>query len=516
MLAILLMVAIASVGSFWLVLHINQQQQAPSIMGGMLLLAAAQVQADAGDVTASSTLLGIPLHITRVAQADLGRINKARLRAHELLRRVDRQGVLHLSVGLSIGGVEHLLSAAFTDIRHQQLQGALSLLRELLRRQPQALTQGLAQSTGGKRLPVRILSAAQVAQLGLQARHMSAPSYESRIHVGGNAVHFYSWLPEIQRFIELEPYVFKQGLSWLSMWVVLALAAILAGIAVYWLVHRFELNLQQLERATTRLASGHLHSRLKVSSGDAFGRLGLAFNRMAEQIQRLMGAQKEMMRAVSHELRTPVARMRFGVQMMADSNDQAYLKKQVQDMDQDLQELDELVDEILTYARLEEGGPILEFKAANLLDLVEQVVLETRRRTDQVDIQWHSQTTATEHIFSDIEYRYMHRAIQNLVGNACRYACQRVFLEFSVDDDICRLDVEDDGPGIPEKDWHRVFSPFTRLDDSRTRASGGYGLGLSIVRRIIFWHGGTALVGASRWGGAKMSLLWPKHHRSLQ
>ena len=75
--------------------------------------------------------------------------------------------------------------------------------------------------------------------------------------------------------------------------------------------------------------------------------------------------------------------------------------------------------------------------------------------------------------------------------------------------------VEDDGEGIPEKDWERVFSPFTRLDDSRTRSSGGYGLGLSIVQRIIYWHGGRAQVGKSVWDGAKMSLIWPQSHEEV-
>ena len=74
----------------------------------------------------------------------------------------------------------------------------------------------------------------------------------------------------------------------------------------------------------------------------------------------------------------------------------------------------------------------------------------------------------------------------------------------------CRLDVEDDGPGVPEEAWERIFSPFLRLDDSRTRASGGHGLGLSIVRRIIYWHGGRALIGRSDLGGAQFSLVWPR------
>ena len=79
------------------------------------------------------------------------------------------------------------------------------------------------------------------------------------------------------------------------------------------------------------------------------------------------------------------------------------------------------------------------------------------------------------------------------------------------DEDNCRIDVEDDGPGIPEEDWEKVFTAFARLDDSRTRTSGGYGLGLSIVRRILYWHGGQAFVSRSaELGGARFSLVWPR------
>ena len=337
-----------------------------------------------------------------------------------------------------------------------------------------------------------------------------APDFDSVLNLDGRGPQYTSIFPNLHQRVVIGPLEFNQKISMQTIFIALLFAIILAGISVYWLVQKFELGLQRLERASSRVASGHLNSRVKVSSQDSIGRLGLAFNRMAEQIQRLMGVQKEMIRAVSHELRTPVARMRFGVQMLEDTVEDGYVQKQLGDMDQDLQELDELVDEILTYARLEEGGPILEFKPANLLELIFQIQEETKRRTDKVEITCHSDNQAEEEIFSEIEFRYMHRAIQNLVGNACRYAKSKVHIEYSFSDDICRIDVEDDGDGIPEKDWDRVFSPFTRLDDSRTRASGGYGLGLSIVRRIIYWHEGRAQVSKSRWGGAKMSLIWPK------
>ena len=112
----------------------------------------------------------------------------------------------------------------------------------------------------------------------------------------------------------------------------------------------------------------------------------------------------------------------------------------------------------------------------------------------------------------EAEPRYLHRALQNLVGNAMRHAQGQVAISYQVGQQRCRVDVEDDGPGVPESAWEKIFTPFLRLDDSRTRASGGHGLGLSIVRRIVHWHGGRALISKSKnLGGACFSLSWPRN-----
>ena len=512
MLGILFLVVILTVSSLSLVAHVNQKQQKQNIMVSILVLAAGHLSRDIHSLKTISQLLDTPLTLTDFNNGKLGRIEKERLRLGGHLQHKNADGSLTVKIKMHVNAREYALIGTFNDLRSAHIRGAATLIRFLLQREQQTLAGIIEYYSQSYAFPMRILNEKEALKFTLERPYMTAPNHVARYALDGSQGHFFTYIPEAKKIIELGPVMFQQSLSIRSVLVVMALAMVLAGISVYWLVHRFELNLQRLERASSRIAAGHLNSRVKVASEDAFGRLGGAFKRMAEQIQRLMGGQKEMIRAVSHELRTPVARMRFGIQMLEDSTDDQYLQKQVRDMDQDLQELDELVDEILTYARLEEGGPVLDFSSANLLDLIDQVVDETRRRTDKVDIHWHSSTTIEEHIFSDIEYRYMHRALQNLVGNACRYGKKNVHIEFSFDNDICRIDVEDDGEGIPEKDWERVFSPFLRLDDSRTRASGGYGLGLSIVQRIIFWHSGKAVVGKSRWQGTKMSLLWPKQH----
>lgn len=303
-----------------------------------------------------------------------------------------------------------------------------------------------------------------------------------------------------------------QSTSWLTIALLVVLAFIALLSLVYLLIQNFDRKLRGVENVVSRIARGELDARVKNSgSENALDRLSTAFNSMADQIQRLMLIQKEMIHAVSHELRTPVARIRFGVQMIEDSPSQDALQAQVKGIDGDIQELDELIDEILTYARLEQGGLIFAFQEANVEDIVHQVVGE--QSGDKPDLNIRAEFTEESKLWADadVEARYIHRSIQNLVGNATRYASGNVLVSCSFNQETCRVDIEDDGPGIPEDQWESVFTPFARLDDSRTRSSGGYGLGLSIVRRILYWHGGQAFLGRSeRLGGAKFSLVWPR------
>lgn len=296
--------------------------------------------------------------------------------------------------------------------------------------------------------------------------------------------------------------------------VVLLLAVVLGGVlavALFLGLREVDSNLRSVESVAVRIGRGEMGARVDAGTGTLVSRLAASFNGMAEHIQRLVQVQREMIHAVSHELRTPVARIRFGVQMIEDCQDPTSLARQLEGIDGDIQELDELIDEILTYARLEQGGPVFSLQEASITDLVRQVVSEQQIIRPALTIEHEIEEGSEAWAMADVEPRYIHRAIQNLVGNAGRYASSRVLVRCSLDEDNCRIDVEDDGSGIPEEDWEKVFTAFARLDDSRTRTSGGYGLGLSIVRRILYWHGGQAFVGRSdALGGARFSLVWPR------
>ncbi|GGC81277.1 ATP-binding protein [Marinobacter halophilus] len=298
-------------------------------------------------------------------------------------------------------------------------------------------------------------------------------------------------------------------------WPVIALLLVVVGsvlaIALFLAIRFVDTHLRKVESVAVRIARGEMGARVESEQGTLVSRLAGSFNSMAEHIQRLVEVQREMIHAVSHELRTPVARIRFGVQMIESGNSPEVLARQLDGIDGDIQELDELIDEILTYARLEQGGPVFSLREDSVTDIIRQVVSEQQIIRTGIQIDCCIDDASERWALADVEPRYIHRAIQNLVGNAARYAAGHVVVNCHLDEDNCRIDVEDDGPGIPEQDWEKVFTAFARLDDSRTRTSGGYGLGLSIVRRILYWHGGQAFVGRSdELGGARFSLVWPR------
>ncbi len=288
---------------------------------------------------------------------------------------------------------------------------------------------------------------------------------------------------------------------------IILISMFLISLGLYSLIFPLERRLQLIQAGITKVQEGKLDTKVKVLGEDEIAHLAATFNTMTEHIRRLIESQRELTRAVSHELRTPVARIRFAVDMLADTDDLEDRMAQRDYIDQDIEALNGLIDEILTYAKLEEGSPKIDWEEVKLKELVEQIVRETNALGKPVTVvmgQIDSKAVAVA------DRRYLHRVLQNLAGNATRYAEKQIIINAGIHKHEAFISVEDDGQGIPEKDREKVFIPFSRLDDSRTRASGGYGLGLSIVSRIAFWFNGKMYVDESpTLGGARFIMTWP-------
>lgn len=451
----------------------------------------------------------IPFRVVPVAQTEFTKEELGTLGLDDVNIRMLNENAAMISTPID---AQWMLQGQVAEITEQMASASLLFLRQQLAASAEADHQSRLNYYRDTALafPVTLTSIAATPLTLLQQRLLGQGAIVSVLDMQQSALRLFAQIDDNGHVLQLGPvpllnlYPFKLTLT-LGIFVLASIS-----MAIYILVRGLETRLRRLERAATRFSQGDFEVRVPVLGMDSIGRLAIAFNAMADHIQHLLGLQKEMIRGVSHELRTPLARLRFGLDLVADATSDDERQTRLDGMDHDIQELDNLVDEFLTYAHLEQGLPKLNLKRHDVNKVVAQVVAEHLRQQGKISIEHIPCNVLNPRRFVEIDRRYMHRAIQNLVGNACRYADSQIQVRFSSTQNTCRIDVDDDGPGIPEADWERVFSVFSRLDDSRTRKSGGYGLGLSIVKRIMYWHGGLALVSNSPLGGARFSLVWPR------
>lgn len=305
--------------------------------------------------------------------------------------------------------------------------------------------------------------------------------------------------PEINERLPLE--LRLRLLTW-------SLIGVIFGIALWFWVRPIWRDLETLRQTALDLGDGDFDARSPPARSPIFAPLSDTMNSMAERVQQLLATHRELSSAISHELRTPMARMRFALEMLTDTDDDGERARLWAMMEADLDELDHLIDTSLTYARFEREAPEPHFASVHfaewLNDEVDAVRLLGRNLNITVDTD-----NLPENLDIDVDRKAMPYALRNLLRNAFKYASKKIVVSARLQDGRIMIHVDDDGIGIPPADRESVFSAFTRLDRSRDRATGGYGLGLAITRRVLELHGGTASADASPLGGARFTLAWP-------
>ncbi|WP_303785464.1 ATP-binding protein [Azovibrio restrictus] len=291
----------------------------------------------------------------------------------------------------------------------------------------------------------------------------------------------------------------------LLTWTVIGL---LFAIALWFWVRPIWRDLEALRQTARALGEGDLGARSPGAQSKLFAPLADTLDGMAEQIQRLIATQKELSSAISHELRTPIARLRFASEMMGEADSPAERQRLSTMMENDLEELDNLIDSSLTYARFERETPLLNLSPVDFAEWLEDQVDNMRILGRDLELQLELGALPPD-LRVELDRKVMPHAISNLLRNAIKYATQRIRVSSQLDNGHIQVHVDDDGIGIPPEERERVFSAFTRLDRSRDRSTGGYGLGLAITRRVMELHGGTACVSDSPLGGARFTLSWP-------
>lgn len=396
-------------------------------------------------------------------------------------------------------------------------EGTLFLLsKELKRHSPENQADHLAALSPSFGYPIHLLNFAQLNQVkGLQTRPLSQ---EQKHYLSqGGIVAFFddfegtSWfLKQISgsdKLLVLGPIVMNTKARSDAIFIVLFFV-FLALIVFIW-AWPISKGLATLSKSAMALGKGDWSVRVDTKITATLRPLAERFNAMAERIQSLIKSHKELSHAVSHELRTPIARIRFAMEMVRDVDSPDARDKYLKSMDDSIEELDGLVDELLTYARFDREEPQLNIEPHDMLRVVTEVV--NKFEMTHPDLRFVVATEpASGDLFCDCDDDAIARMLDNLIRNAVRYAKACILIRVHISEQQVTLSVNDDGPGIPEESWSNVFDPFVRLDKSRDRNSGGIGLGLAIVQRYIKLHRGEASIGRAELGGASFRLTWPK------
>ena len=283
-----------------------------------------------------------------------------------------------------------------------------------------------------------------------------------------------------------------------------ASAAVLAGL-VWWLVGRVLRPVEDIRAEVERISASRLGRRVpEPATGDEVARLARTMNAMLDRLARGADRQRRFVADAAHELRSPLARLRTELEVdrahpeAADpaTTQEALLVQTV--------ELQRLVDDLLLLARGDAGAlDVVRAGPVDLDDVVEQLAVARRRHSA-----WQIDTRGVAPVQIRGDRPQLERAVANLLDNAIRHARHRVVVTLGEAGDRAVLTVADDGPGIPPDAREVVFERFTRLDDARTVADGGVGLGLAIARDVAERHGGTLELAADG-PGARFVLTLP-------
>lgn len=299
---------------------------------------------------------------------------------------------------------------------------------------------------------------------------------------------------------------------WLALGGVVLAVTMVAGLAAFWLSATLTRPLVQLRQAAMQIAQGHFSQRLSEMRQDEIGEVARAFNHMAEQVEAMIEEQRAFASNASHELRTPLTTIRLRSEALRDGGlDAATAQQYVAEIDDEVRRLGNLVQDLLLLSRLDSGRLEAGQERIDSVRLARQLLAEiapqaeSRHMTLQLDAPPGLPPLTAAHAHLSIVFR-------NLLSNALKYTPDggQVTWQIRATPHAIQHTISDTGQGIAAEDLPHVFERFYRVDKSHSRAVTGAGLGLSLVRMIVEFYGGTISLRSEGIGqGVTVTLLWP-------
>jgi len=282
------------------------------------------------------------------------------------------------------------------------------------------------------------------------------------------------------------------------------------------------LSVARLAAGARALAAGNLSARVQIASGDELAALGSTFNRMANELQtsfarqaELEAARRDLIAAVSHDLRTPLASIRAMTEALADGvvSDEETTERYLTSIRREVEGLSTLIDDLFELAKLDSGylNQGLQAEEISIPDLISDTLESMRPQAERKGVHL-TGSGGAELAPVTGETQKIQRVLTNLISNAIRHtpADGTVSLAARATEEGVQVEVADTGEGIAPSDLPRVFERFYRGERSRSRATGGAGLGLAIAKGIVEAHGGRIWVESQPGRGTKFSFVLPR------
>ena len=272
---------------------------------------------------------------------------------------------------------------------------------------------------------------------------------------------------------------FSQAAEHYSLVLIFSITVILGG--VYFVIRWLLGPIRELHHGVRQLTSGNLDYQTQTRRKDELGELIRSFNLMAKRIREMIHAREHLLLDVSHELRSPLTRTKVTLEMMDDSPDK-------QDLSDDIHEMETMISEILESARLKSEYGGLNLQEIDIIALLRNVSEEFSKLQPGIKV-----VTSPEQVALQLDPERIKILLKNIFANAIKYSDSNSYpVEVSVREktDEVIIEVQDFGSGIPEKELPYIFEPFYRVDKSRSKETGGYGLGMSMSKKIMEAHGG--------------------------
>ncbi|MEO0811339.1 MAG: HAMP domain-containing sensor histidine kinase [Myxococcota bacterium] len=313
-----------------------------------------------------------------------------------------------------------------------------------------------------------------------------------------------SFAVPIYREEKLIGYVVGRGPRHRRPWraaIVIWTVAVALALASVPLVKRIVRPLRRIGETTRAIGEGNLGARTDLNRRDEIGRLAGEVDEMAESLERSARIERELLANVSHELRTPMSRLRVALELAGEVED-SRRSRVLKDALLDIEEIDALTEDILMSARLDQGVQ-LETESTNIQAWVQTVVDRARRNWPERTIEFTG--VGGDHRFDS---KWLGRALSNVLENALKYSKEPVTVSLS-DGANVRISVTDRGIGIRQDEIERIFTPFYRVGEGDAGRRGGFGLGLTLARRVVQAHGGSLEVESAHGEGSTFTVVLP-------